>query len=148
MIFRHTGKSVTFELLEEHREQVATRALQALLPSRDNNIMKADLLIPGDLIWSWYNSSKQNEKNEWIATVVINAGQHYIEAKRSPNGRTMRTAYKDVRLRPQVVLTQELVSCSREHELGYDEPKTSYKHSENMTTRNEINSLLESVRNH
>lgn len=96
-------KKITFELLEPHRDQGATRILQAFRHSPENNI-KADLLKPGDMKWSWYKDSKQNEKNVGVGTVHIKARQHYIEPERSPNSRTMRLAYEDLRLRPQRVL--------------------------------------------
>lgn len=90
---------IAFELLEAHRKQVPSGALQALLRSRHNNAIEAHLLKPSDMIWPWYKPSKQNEKNEWTATVAINARQHYIEAEGSPNGRTMRISYEDFRMR-------------------------------------------------
>lgn len=113
-------KTVTSELVQAHKKQLEIRALQILLCSRDDNELRPDLFMPGDLIWTWYKSTVQNEKNEWIATTVIDAKPHYIEAKRYTKGRIMHMAYEGVRFIPKGELTQELLACSPEHELGYD----------------------------
>ena len=109
--------SVTQELLDAHKEQVATRKLQRLLKSRNHHCHQPDLFIAGDRVWVFYKTSKQNEAVEWIAATVVAAHPHYLEVRRTAHGRPMRVAYEDVRFKPQGLLATELLSCSLEEEL-------------------------------
>lgn len=113
---------ISQELLDAHKEKVATRALQRLLRSRSHESPTPDMLKPNDVVWVFYNTSKQNEKVAWVKAKVVKAEQHHLVARRSQRGPPMRVAYEDVRLAPQGPLAQELMSCSVEHELGYDGP--------------------------
>ena len=109
---------VTQELLDAHKEQVATRKLQRLLNSRNYNSHRPDLFNAGDRVWVFYRTSKQNEAVEWIAATVIAAYTHYLEVRRTARGRPMRVAYEDVRFQPRSPLAIELLSCSLEEELA------------------------------
>lgn len=113
---------VTQDLLNAHKEQVATRALQRLLHSRLPDSPTPEMFAPGDNVWVFYNTSKQNVKPEWVRAKVIQAEQHHLIARRSLRGPPMRVAYEDVRLAPSGQLAQELLSCSVEPELGYGGP--------------------------
>ena len=109
---------VTQELLDAHKEQTAIRKLQKLLHSRSHQGHQPSLFSPGDQVWVFYNTSKQNEAVEWVKATVIAAHPHYLEVKRSSRGRPMRVAYEDVRFAPTSALTTELMSCSLEEELA------------------------------
>lgn len=113
---------VSQKLINAHKEQVATRALQRLLHSRSHDSPTPDMFQPGADVWVFYNTSKQNEKTEWIKAKVVKAERHHLTARRSQRGPPMRVAYEDVRLAPRSTLAQELLSCSVEQELGYDGP--------------------------
>lgn len=89
---------VTEELLDAHKEQVSTRALQRLLHSRKPNSPAPDLFKPGDDVWIFCLSTEQNEKVEWIKAKVVKPEQHYLVAGRSKRGPPMRAAYEDVRV--------------------------------------------------
>lgn len=82
---------VTEELLDAHKEQVATRKLQRLLHSRAHRHHQPDLFSPGDNVWVFYKTSKQNETVEWIAATVVAAHQHYLEVRRTARGRPTRS---------------------------------------------------------
>ena len=109
---------VTQELLDAHKQQVATRRLQRLLHSRAHHSHQPDLFNPGDSVWVFYKTSKQNEAVEWIAATVIKAHLHFLEVRRSERGRPMRVAYEDVRFKPTGPLATELMSCSLEEEFS------------------------------
>ena len=114
---------VTQELLEEHKAQVATRALQRLLQSYAPDSPTPEMLvILNDDVWAFYQTSKQNEKFQWVKAKVVKAEQHHLIARRSQRGPPIRVAYEDVRIAPQVEIAQELMSCSVDHEFGYDGP--------------------------
>lgn len=113
---------VSQELLDAHKEQVATRALQRLLRSRSHESPIPDMFRPNDLVWVFYKTTKKNEKVGWVKAKVVKAEKHHLLARRSQRGPPMRVAYEDVRLAPQGPLAQELMSCSVEHELGYEGP--------------------------
>lgn len=111
------------DLLHAHTEQVATRALQRAMRSRSSTFAPQQAYKPGDVIWVWYATTKGNERDEWVKAEVVHTHPHYMEAKRIVNGRHargphMKPAYEDVRIAPQSQLTQELMSCSLEQELG------------------------------
>lgn len=113
---------VTQELLDAHKQQVATRALQRVLRSRAYNSPPPEMFNANDDVWVFYRTSKQNENVEWVQAKVVSAEQHYLLARRSERGPPMRVAYEDVRLAPQGALAQQLMSCSMEHELAYPGP--------------------------
>ena len=112
---------VTEEILEAHKQQVATRKLQRLLNSKAHQSPQPQLFSPGDSVWVFYKTSKQNEDVEWISATVIAAHPHFLEVRRSSRGRSMRVAYEDVRFQPQSNLATELMSCSLEEELAMSE---------------------------
>lgn len=60
---------------------------------------------------------------------VVQAEQHHLVARRSERGPPMRVAYEDVRLAPEGALAQELMSCSVEHELGYEGMTDGVEHT-------------------
>lgn len=59
-------------------------------------------------------------KDGWMDRTVKDGTPHFILARRSQRGRSLRIAYGDVRVKPGDGLTQELLSCSLEERLGYD----------------------------
>ena len=92
---------VSQELLEEHMEQMATRALQQVLKSHDPHAPRANMFSPGDIFWVWYAITK-NEPNEWVKARVVKPHTHYLERRRIHDGvvtkgRNMWPAYEDVR---------------------------------------------------
>ena len=112
---------VTPELLNAHKEQAATRALQTLLNSRNNGTLPSQILKNRDPIWVYYDTSSKAKKNEWVKATVIETQQHRVLARRSTKDPPMRIAYEDVRVAPKSHLTQELMSCSLEDELATDD---------------------------
>lgn len=109
---------VSEAILVAHKEQVATRTLQRLLHSRAPDTVKKDLFNPGDPVWVFYNTSKQNERVEWIRAKVVSTEDHALVARRSARGPPMIVAYEDVRFAPRGELTTELLACSLEDEMG------------------------------
>lgn len=121
------NSEVSQELLDAHKEQMATHAQQKVLRSRTPNTPTPDFFQPSDDVWVWYASSKNNEKDEWIRAQVVQTHKHYLEVRRYKDGNlckgpTMKPAYEDVRIAPKGELTKELLSCSLEYELGYPSP--------------------------
>lgn len=55
---------VTQELLNAHKEQVATRTLQRLMSSRALDALRKAMFNPGDDVWIFHRTTKQNEKVE------------------------------------------------------------------------------------
>lgn len=103
-------------LLEAHREQQAVRAMQRVAQARttaDNPHYK-----PGDAIYFFYRSSKQNEQDEWKKGTVVTTEQHYVNITIDRTKRKTKVAYEDLRLRPQSDLTKELMESSVEYYLG------------------------------
>lgn len=111
---------VTNALLQAHREQIATRTIQRLMSSRAPHVVRPDMFNPGDPVWVFYRTTKQNEKVGWIQATVVRTEDHYLIARRSRRGPPMRIAYEDVRFAPRSSLTAELLSCSLEEELYGD----------------------------
>ena len=110
---------VSQEILDAHTHQVATRALQRILRSRTPNTPTPGMFSPGDTVWVWYSTSKQNEDDRWIKATVVRTHQHFMEVRQLKDGRpckgpTMKPAYEDVRIAPQNDLAQELMQCSLE----------------------------------
>lgn len=111
------------DLLEAHIEQTSTRALQRAMKTNANNAAQQSTYQAGDQIWVWYESTKGNEHNEWILATVIRTHPHFLEAKRLINGKeargsTMKPSYEDIRLCTHSQLTQELMNCTLEEEIG------------------------------
>lgn len=100
--------SVTPELLEAYKEQVATRALQRLLSVRAPSTIPPADLEPGTEVFYFYKSSKQSEPVEWRPGVVISAETHLVRL-RTPSGKTSSVAYEDLRLRPSSELSRYLM---------------------------------------
>lgn len=94
-------KTVSTELLNAHKEQVARHALQILMRSLAGNNLRRNLFMIDDSIWTWYRSTKSTERDEWIPMTVVKANQHFLEAQKSPKGRIMGIADKDIRFKPQ-----------------------------------------------
>ena len=95
------SSEITEELLQAHKQQVATRALQRLMGSRAPATPAPEMFAPGDEVWVFYKSSKQNEKVEWVKAKVVKSEQNYLLARRSTRGPPMRVVYEDVRLAPK-----------------------------------------------
>lgn len=108
------ARCVSEDLLQAHREQVATRTLQRLLHSRAPDVVRKDMFHPGDPVWIFYKTTKQNEKVEWVRATVVSAEDHILIARRSQRGPPMRVAYEDVCFAPRSQLTTELLSSSLE----------------------------------
>lgn len=110
------------ELLNAHIEQKATRALQRAMLSNAARSVPQYAYRKGDSVWVWYQSSKGNEKDEWVPGVIQQTHDHYLEVTRLKDGKLikgsiMRPAYEETRLAPAKTLTRELLSCSLEDEL-------------------------------
>ena len=89
---------VTQNILDAHTHQVATRALQRVLRSRTPNTPTPRMFTPGDVVWVWYSTSKQNEDDRWVKATVVRTRQHIMEVRQIKNGRackgpTMKPAY-------------------------------------------------------
>ena len=41
---------------------------------------------PGDEVWLWCSSTKNNEPNEWVPAQVVEAKPHYLEVRRLKMG--------------------------------------------------------------
>ena len=118
---------VTQELLDAHTQQVATRALQRVLRSRTPNTPTPGMFNPGDTVWIWYSTSKQNEDDRWIRASVVKTHRHFLEARRLKNGQacrgpTMKPAYEDVRVAPQDNLAQDLMESTLDGPVDTDIP--------------------------
>lgn len=123
---------VTPELLQGHKEQVATRALQTLLQSKSPNLLHRDELQEGDLIWVYYETSSKSKTKGWVKATVVEAQVHRVIAPRSKKGPPMRVVYEDVRIAPHSELTQELMAIPLEDELAIDDCYEAEAHTEAM----------------
>ena len=121
---------VSEQLFQAHIEQTSTRALQRLIKSRVHETPPPHIFKPGAPVWICYNSSKQNEKSEWVLAKVVQAEQHFLLARKSTRGPPMRVAYEDVRIAPEGRLTQELMSCSLEEVLVHHSADGGVNHIE------------------
>ena len=109
---------VTDDILQAHREQTAVRIFQRLLHSRIHDVNRSDHFKPGQPVWVFYKTSKQNEPVEWLKTNVVSAHPEFLEVRRAARGQPMRVAYEDVRFAPLGELATGLLSCSLEEELS------------------------------
>lgn len=100
---------VTEDILQAHKEQVAARTLQILMNTRAPNALGQDMFKPGDAVWVFYKSTKQDEKVECLLATVVIAEEHFLVAKNAERGRLMRVAYEDVHIAPRSDLTKELL---------------------------------------
>ena len=112
---------VTTELLQAHKEQAATRAMQTLLHSKNPTVLPSNILQPGVPVWVYYETSSKTKKKEWVKASVVNAEQHRVLARRSKKGPPMRVAYEDIRVAPNSQLTQDLMSQTVEEALAADD---------------------------
>ena len=128
---------VTTELLQAHKEQAATRALQKLLHAKNPSVLQSDILKPGDPIWVYYETSSKAKKKEWVKASVVQAERHRVLARRSEKGPPMRVAYEDVRIAPNSKLTQDLMSQTLEEELATDDSVTPHTSIESMHNRDD-----------
>lgn len=112
--------AVTSELLQAHKEQIATRTMQKLINSRAPDVIRKEMCSEGDPVWIYYQSTKQKENTEWLRGTVVKAEEHYIMVRKSARGAPMRIAYADVRIAPHSELTCELLQRSLEEELSGD----------------------------
>lgn len=108
---------VTQDILDAHCEQVALRAIQKLLRSRNNHTIPANILKPGTDVFVFYNTSSHSVRTEWIRAKVVEAKRDQVLCRRSNHGRAMGVAYEDIRIAPKGQLTEELLSRSLEDEL-------------------------------
>lgn len=104
------------ELLQAHKEQQAVRALQRVARTRSAN--ENPHYNPGDHVYFFYRSSKQNEQDEWKRGIVKSSERYYVNITIEESQRTTKVAYEDLRLRPQSQLTRELMDSSVEFYLG------------------------------
>ena len=119
------GRMIPQDLFHAHREQAAVRALQRILTSHAPNSLQADMFQPGEPVWVYYRSRKNNERNKWVKATVVRAQEHLLFARRSSKEPPMRIAYEDVRIAPKGALTTELLHCALEEELVQAEPCTN-----------------------
>ena len=104
-------------VFEAAKQQTAARALTRLLHSRAPSTVPPSCLRPGTLVWFYYKSTKNNEKDEWRPGSIIYAAPH-LAAVKTPSGRRSHVAYEDLRLRPTSTLAQELMADTVEHAIG------------------------------
>lgn len=123
---------ISIELLEAHKEQAATRALQTLLNSKNPTHLQRDILKSGDHIWVYFETSSKAKKKGWVKATVVEAQEHRVLARRSMKGPPMRVAYEDVRVAPNSALTQELMAIPLEDELAIDDGDSPAGHAEAM----------------
>lgn len=63
-------RKVTQELLDVHKEGVASGALQRLIQSRNNNATNHSMYQKDSHIYVCYDTGKQNLKDEWIPAII------------------------------------------------------------------------------
>lgn len=96
------------DLLEAHKNAVATRALQRIMRSRNTSPVSQNNLREGELIWIFYNISAHNVPKQWIQATVIEATPFLVKCRRSNRGPPMNIAYEHVHLVPKGELAREL----------------------------------------
>lgn len=101
-------------MLEAHIENVANRAVNTILRSRNHVTLRASQLPSGTDVWVFYKSSKQNEPVKWIKASVIEAGTHVVKCRRSQKGPPLTASYEDIRISPKGILAEELMTQSLE----------------------------------
>ena len=108
------------QLLDAHKEQEATRALERTLRARRPHTVTRTALPPGTEIWFYHHSSKNNEPNCWLRAKVIKATEHIVYARRTSRGPPLQLAYEDIRITPNNELAQQLLRNSLEEALLED----------------------------
>ena len=99
--------TISTELVSDHKEQIATRALQRLLQSRAPFTISLSCVIPSDRILLYFRSTKNNETDEWRESIVQSVHAHFLETRRSHRAPVCRIAYADICLPPQSHLTKK-----------------------------------------
>lgn len=106
------ARLVPGELIEAHKEQMATRALNRLLRSHHDDTIEPSAIKSDDNIASYFNTSQMNGPPEWkigsIKTVLL----HYVEVAASTKGPPSRVAYEDLCILPNSTITCELMDSS------------------------------------
>lgn len=110
-------KVISQEILDAHKEQVATRAIQRLLKARSPNTPTAHMLPQGRKIYVFMKPSRGTAV--WTEAEVIDPRDHFVVARRSRHGRPMKVAYEDIRLVPEHPLAIEPMQDALEDALGY-----------------------------
>lgn len=103
------ARIVTSELLQAHKDQQATRALQRLMRSRPIPDMPPNNLRVEEPVFFYYKSSKNNERDEWKSGRIHSLKQHYAIIQSEQTARKTKVAYEDIRIKPQCELTRELM---------------------------------------
>lgn len=146
------SKVVYFELLEAHKQKSAARAINNALRSHNNATQNANMLPANLEVRIYYQSFKQNEKDEWNKDKPEEATEHFVLCKRTKRGPPTRVAYEQIWVAPKNALATELQSSTLEDLLGEGSRLiswTSHKHvqkedhNEFLETGPEFNSFVE-----
>lgn len=123
------------DLIQEHKHQIANRALNRLLRSRNQNILEQCAIKPGDEVLFFFHTNQQSKPPERRKRTVRNIRPNYVKLSASRNGPLSIVAYEDLRLLPKSALTQELRNSSCLHHLWWRGENTPA--SLNMLTEND-----------
>lgn len=82
------SRRVPTEILEAHTQQMAVRALNKLLRSKNTNLLnQSDIKIHDDIVY-FYNSSKGTEKAEWRSGKIHSIHDNLVEVSTGKKGQT------------------------------------------------------------
>lgn len=109
-VMGNPSKLIPHDVLEAHKQQTATRALNRLLRGRNVKRLRPEDLQLGDRIAYYYNTSKASEKPEWREGAVAKIHNEIVEVTTGKKGPNARIAYEDLRIMPRDKLAQDLMN--------------------------------------
>lgn len=77
---------VSKEMIDAYISHESTRALNQMIMVRTHIELKYEVMEPGTNILVFYKSSKKNEKDGWIPSVIVKTSEHEVVCRRNAKG--------------------------------------------------------------
>ena len=129
------AKAVTPELLEAHKQTVASRAIQKVLRSRRNTLIPPGMLEPGNEIWVYFDTSAANDPARWLKAKVVEVTDNVVKCRRNNKGIPMNVAFEHIRIPPSGELARELQTGILEDMLSGPCEEENYQQTSLLTTK-------------
>lgn len=113
------NRTVPTDLIDAHKERMASRALHRLFSSKSPKLLTAKALPQGTKIYALLKSGS------WEPLVVSEALQHYIIARRNAKGAPLHVAYEDIRIAPSSMVNKEMTRIELRGDLDIANPSVA-----------------------
>lgn len=128
---------VSEELIEAYKDREYARVLQRMLKSRSPATVTPDILPTGTPIYYFYRSSKHTEPVEWKEGKVVEAKSHFVRILTDKDRKTC-IAYEDIRVRPRLRVTYDLMGDCVEDYIAHDVVGSRHSDPDSAPTAQDI----------